>query len=188
MTHPVRSSSFTRTNLMRWCAATSVRGTTRSSACATFGVGTSSKRSSAPGGRELIGSGLFRSSSLEELEKARHAPFNDTGVRMRRFSLIVLALAFALFAASCSSSSEDTTTTAAPADTTTTTAAATTTTAAATTTTTEAPAPDLGTADNPIRVLFVPSVDAQVITSGGEILADALNAATGLEYVVAVPT
>lgn len=107
---------------------------------------------------------------------------------MRKLSLIVLALAFALFAASCSSSSEDTTTTAAPADTTTTTTAATTTTTAATTTTTEAPAPDLGTADNPIRVLFVPSVDAQVITSGGEILADALNAATGLEYVVAVPT
>lgn len=106
---------------------------------------------------------------------------------MRKMHLIVLALAFALIAGACSSDTEDTTTTAAVADATTTTEA-TTTTAAPTTTVTEAPASDLGTADNPIRVLFVPSVDAQVITSGGEILADALNAATGLEYVVAVPT
>ncbi|MEA3502355.1 MAG: phosphate/phosphite/phosphonate ABC transporter substrate-binding protein [Actinomycetota bacterium] len=88
---------------------------------------------------------------------------------MRKISLIVLALAFALVAAACSSDSEETTTTAAE-------------------TTTEAPAPDLGTAENPIKVLFVPSVDAQVITSGGEIMADALNEATGLEFEVAVPT
>ncbi len=108
---------------------------------------------------------------------------------MRKTPLIVLAVVFALIAGACGSDSDDTTTTAAAAEATTTTEAATTTTTAApTTTVTEAPAPDLGTADNPIKVLFVPSVDAQVITSGGEILADALNEATGLEYVVAVPT
>lgn len=105
---------------------------------------------------------------------------------MRKYSLVVLLLVFALIAAACSSdeSGEETTTTT---EATTTTAEATTTTEAETTTT-EAPAPDLGTAENPIKVLFVPSVDAQVITSGGEIMAEALNAATGYEFEVAVPT
>lgn len=46
----------------------------------------------------------------------------------------------------------------------------------------------IGTADHPIKVLFVPSVDANVITTGGEIMAEALKAATGLEFVVSVPT
>jgi phosphate/phosphite/phosphonate ABC transporter binding protein len=46
----------------------------------------------------------------------------------------------------------------------------------------------IGTADNPIKVLFVPSVDTQVIVSGGEIMADALKEATGLEFEVSVPT
>jgi phosphate/phosphite/phosphonate ABC transporter binding protein len=46
----------------------------------------------------------------------------------------------------------------------------------------------IGTADNPIKVLFVPSVDANVITSGGQIMADALKEATGLEFVVSIPT
>jgi phosphonate transport system substrate-binding protein len=36
--------------------------------------------------------------------------------------------------------------------------------------------------------MFVPSVDAQVIVSGGEIMAEALKEATGLEFVVSVPT
>ena len=49
-------------------------------------------------------------------------------------------------------------------------------------------ATDIGSEDNPIRVLFVPSVDAQVIVSGGEIMADALNEATGLHFEVSVPT
>ncbi|RLE23796.1 MAG: hypothetical protein DRJ50_05615 [Actinobacteria bacterium] len=106
---------------------------------------------------------------------------------MRKISLIVLALAFALVAAACSSDSEETTTTAAPADTTTTTEAATTTTAAETTTTTEA-APTIGTADNPIKVLFVPSVSAEEIIAGGEILQGVLEEATGLVYEVSVPT
>ena len=46
----------------------------------------------------------------------------------------------------------------------------------------------IGTADNPIKVLFVPSVDANVITSGGEIMAAALKEATGLEFEVSIPT
>jgi phosphonate transport system substrate-binding protein len=37
-------------------------------------------------------------------------------------------------------------------------------------------------------VLFVPSVDANVIVSGGEIMADALNEATGYTFEVSVPT
>ena len=106
---------------------------------------------------------------------------------MRKTSLIVLALVFALVAAACSSDSEETTTTAAPAETTTTTEAATTTTAAETTTTTEA-ASTIGTADNPIKVLFVPSVSAEEIIAGGEILQGVLEEATGLVYEVSVPT
>ena len=47
---------------------------------------------------------------------------------------------------------------------------------------------DIGSADHPIKVFFVPSVDAQVIVSGGEIMADALNEATGLHFEVSVPT
>jgi phosphonate transport system substrate-binding protein len=53
---------------------------------------------------------------------------------------------------------------------------------------TEAPTEAIGTADHPIKVLFVPSVDAQVITSGGKLMADALNQATGLTFDVSVPT
>lgn len=106
---------------------------------------------------------------------------------MRKISLIVLALAFAMVAAGCSSDSGDdaTTTTAAPA--TTTTAAPATTTTAAATTTTEA-AVEIGTADNPIKVLFVPSVSAEEIIAGGEILKGVLEEATGLVYEVSVPT
>jgi len=47
---------------------------------------------------------------------------------------------------------------------------------------------ELGSPDNPIQVLFVPSVDAGVIVSGGEVMADALNQATGLTFEVNVPT
>lgn len=46
----------------------------------------------------------------------------------------------------------------------------------------------LGSEDRPIQVLFVPSVDADVIVSGGEVLATALNDATGLNFEVSVPT
>jgi phosphate/phosphite/phosphonate ABC transporter binding protein len=46
----------------------------------------------------------------------------------------------------------------------------------------------IGTTDHPIKVLFVPSVDSQVITTGGDIMAAALKEATGLEFTVSVPT
>lgn len=49
-------------------------------------------------------------------------------------------------------------------------------------------AEEIGTEAHPIKVLFVPSVDAQVIVSGGEVMADALNEATGLHFTVSVPT
>jgi phosphonate transport system substrate-binding protein len=53
---------------------------------------------------------------------------------------------------------------------------------------TETPAPAVGSQEHPIKVLFVPSVDANVIVSGGKIMADALNKATGLYFDVSVPT
>jgi phosphonate transport system substrate-binding protein len=53
---------------------------------------------------------------------------------------------------------------------------------------TPTPAPALGSADHPIKVLFVPSVEANIITTGGEMMAQALKEATGLEFVVSVPT
>jgi phosphonate transport system substrate-binding protein len=46
----------------------------------------------------------------------------------------------------------------------------------------------LGSEERPIKVLFVPSVDADVIVTGGELLAQALADATGLNYEVSVPT
>lgn len=46
----------------------------------------------------------------------------------------------------------------------------------------------LGSAERPIKVLFVPSVEIDAIISGGEVLADALEEATGLKFVVSVPT
>jgi phosphonate transport system substrate-binding protein len=53
---------------------------------------------------------------------------------------------------------------------------------------TEVPPPAVGTEENPIKVLFVPSVDAQVITAGGDVMAQALHDATGLFFEVLVPT
>lgn len=47
---------------------------------------------------------------------------------------------------------------------------------------------ELGSPENPIQVLFVPSVDAGEIVSGGQVMADALNQATGLSFEVSVPT
>lgn len=47
---------------------------------------------------------------------------------------------------------------------------------------------DLGSESNPIQVFFVPSVEAQVITTGGEVMAAALEEATGLNFEVFVPT
>jgi phosphonate transport system substrate-binding protein len=53
---------------------------------------------------------------------------------------------------------------------------------------TEAPTTEIGTPEHPIKVLFVPSVDANQIVSGGEVMAQALNEATGLTFEVVVPT
>lgn len=47
---------------------------------------------------------------------------------------------------------------------------------------------DIGSEANPIQVYFVPSVEAGVITTGGEVMAAALNEATGLHFEVFVPT
>ena len=46
----------------------------------------------------------------------------------------------------------------------------------------------LGSEDRPIQVLFVPSADADVIVSGGEVLAEELKGVTGLNFEVSVPT
>jgi len=47
---------------------------------------------------------------------------------------------------------------------------------------------ELGSAEKPIKVLFVPSVDVGVIVSGGEIMSEALEKATGMKFEVSVPT
>ncbi|MFZ5909070.1 MAG: phosphate/phosphite/phosphonate ABC transporter substrate-binding protein [Chloroflexota bacterium] len=53
---------------------------------------------------------------------------------------------------------------------------------------TAVPEPAVGSPEHPIKVLFVPSVDANIIVTGGQVMADALNAATGLTFEVTVPT
>ncbi len=104
---------------------------------------------------------------------------------MRKRSLIALIMAFAMIIAACSSGdADDTTTTQAAAPETTTTQAP----APPETTTTSEAGPAIGTADNPIQVLFVPSVSAEEIIAGGEILKGVLEEATGLVYEVSVPT
>lgn len=47
---------------------------------------------------------------------------------------------------------------------------------------------ELGTPENPIQVFFVPSVEAQTLIEGGEVLREALVEATGLSFEVGVPT
>jgi len=47
---------------------------------------------------------------------------------------------------------------------------------------------NLGSPENPIEVYFVPSGEAATIVEGGQVLAEALNAATGLTFEVLVPT
>jgi phosphonate transport system substrate-binding protein len=53
---------------------------------------------------------------------------------------------------------------------------------------TEEPMPAIGSPEHPIKVLFVPSVDANIIVTGGDVMAAALNEATGLTFEVVVPT
>ncbi len=105
--------------------------------------------------------------------------------RTARWALFVV---FALVLAACVSDTADTTE--APVDTeapATTAAPETTTTEAIETTTTEA-APAVGSPENPIQVLFVPSAEAEVIVTGGDIMRAALEEATGLSFEVQVPT
>ena len=105
---------------------------------------------------------------------------------MKRRALWALLAVLALIVAACGGDGggDATTTTAGAADTT----EAMVTTTEAMSTTTEVMEAELGSADRPVQVLFVPSVDAQVIVSGGEIMDDALTEATGLEFEVSVPT
>ena len=100
---------------------------------------------------------------------------------MKFTKVLVLLLVLGLIAAACASDADDTTTTAAPATT-----AATTTTTEAATTTTEEPMAAVGSAENPITVVFVPSVSAEEIVAGGELLDDTLTSTTGLEFEVSV--
>jgi len=46
----------------------------------------------------------------------------------------------------------------------------------------------VGSPENPVKVLFVPSVEAEVIVTGGDIMKAALEEATGLSFEVSVPT
>ena len=48
--------------------------------------------------------------------------------------------------------------------------------------------PALGSAEKPIKVLFVPSLEAQTILTGGESMAASLEEITGLKFEVSVPT
>jgi len=100
---------------------------------------------------------------------------------MRRRVLWALVAGFALIVAACSPAVEE----AAP---TTTEAPAVVTTEAPEPTTTTEPPPAIGSEERPIKVLFVPSVSAEEIIAGGEILEATLEAATGLQFEVAVPT
>ena len=101
---------------------------------------------------------------------------------MKRRALWTFVAVFALTVAACSpADSGDTTTTAAAAE-----PAPQTTTTVAPTTTTEALGPEIGSEENPIQVLFVPSVAAEEIIAGGEILEATLEAETGYAFDVAV--
>jgi phosphonate transport system substrate-binding protein len=103
---------------------------------------------------------------------------------MKRRALWALMVVIAMVVAACGGGgSDETTTTEGGGDEPTTTEAP-----VEETTTTETMDAELGSADRPIQVLFVPSVDAQVIVSGGEIMDAALTEATGLEFEVSVPT
>ena len=103
---------------------------------------------------------------------------------MKTRALWVLLAAFALIVAACSPAEDDAAdTTEAPATT-----QAPATTEAPEPTTTEPPPPAIGSPEHPIKVLFVPSVTAEEIIAGGEVLTETLSASTGLTYEVSVPT
>ncbi len=52
----------------------------------------------------------------------------------------------------------------------------------------EAPETGLGSEDDPIKVLFVPSVDVDFMIAGGDLIEDALRMATGYYFEASVPT
>lgn len=88
---------------------------------------------------------------------------------MRRTKWMALLAVFALVVAACGGADDTADTTVAePTDTT--------------------AEPSVGTEDDPIQVLFVPSVSADEIVAGGELLSETLNAATGLNFEVQVPS
>ncbi len=84
----------------------------------------------------------------------------------------------ALVIAACGGGTDETTTTADGGDDTTTTVAE--------TTTTEDAGPEVGSEENPIQVLFVPSVSAEEIIAGGELLEQTLETETGYAFDVSV--
>ncbi len=100
---------------------------------------------------------------------------------MKKSALWACLVVMSLLVAACGDGGGGGTTTSEAAE-------ATTTAAPAETTTTAAPAAELGSPERPVKVLFVPSVDTQVIVSGGEIMKEALEEATGLTFEVSVPT
>lgn len=95
-----------------------------------------------------------------------------------RKHLVALTL-LALVVGACGGSATNTTTTTPP---------ATTQPPGTTVAPTTSAAASLGSPENPIQVLFVPSVEADVIVSGGEVMKTALEEATGLTFEVSVPT
>ncbi|HEX2155329.1 MAG TPA: phosphate/phosphite/phosphonate ABC transporter substrate-binding protein [Acidimicrobiia bacterium] len=108
---------------------------------------------------------------------------------MKHLRWVTLVALLAMVLAACGGGETTETTVGAAPDTTTapTETMAPDTTAAPETTQTTMAEPSVGTADDPIQVLFVPSVSADEIVAGGELLSDALGAATGLEFEVQVP-
>lgn len=100
---------------------------------------------------------------------------------MKPRALWAALVVIGLLTAACT---DETTTSTADAETTTTVVAPGTTAPASTTVPEEA---ELGSADRPIQVVFVPSVDPQVITAGGDVMDQTLTEATGLQFEVIVP-
>ena len=49
------------------------------------------------------------------------------------------------------------------------------------------PVPELGSAENPVKLMFVPSVDVAVIESSGETMAAWITEQTGIHFDVSVP-
>ncbi|MCS6908539.1 MAG: PhnD/SsuA/transferrin family substrate-binding protein [Anaerolineales bacterium] len=53
---------------------------------------------------------------------------------------------------------------------------------------TATPGPQIGSTDRPIKLLFVPTDDVERLVAGGQLLAEVLHKATGLNFEVVVPT